>query len=79
MARPTVVYIRHQNDVFRIDGATMELLDPDDANNENVIRRTYQSPFLDGLAYAGGFGTPDQATDGSRGADHNTGSEHLNP
>lgn len=79
MSRPTVVFIRHKNDVFRVDGADLQMLDPSDPGNANIIRRTYQSPFLDGLAFAGGYGSEGEAADGTHGADHTTGADHLDP
>ena len=72
MARPTIVYIRHENDVFRVMGTDLTRLSEDDPEALKIIQRTYTSPFLDRLAYAGGFGTDAEVIDGTRGANHTT-------
>ena len=78
MTKPTVVIIRRQNKVYLIDESDLQELDPGVGGNDSIIRRTYQSPFLDGLAFAGGYGSVGEATDGGHGADHTTGADHLN-
>ena len=57
MALPNFLLLRHGRDVYLIDTArqTFELLDPADSANDLYIQRTQNSPFLDGLAFAGAY------------------------
>jgi len=56
-ARPNFILLRYLNKVYLLEG---DLLDPrevasGDPHADELYKRTYNSPFLDGLSFAGGY------------------------
>lgn len=58
-ARPQFILLRHLDKVYLLEG---DLLDTREVtsganipNAEELYKRTYNSPFLDGLSFAGGY------------------------
>ena len=71
MGKPDFVVIRHINDVYLIPKNNLgDALVRGQGTNDAIIDRTYSSPFLDGLAFAGGYSNVPEINDGSRGANN---------
>lgn len=71
MGKPDFVVIRHINDVYMIPKSNLgDPLPGGVGGNDAIIDRTYASPFLDGLAFGGGYSNTPEITDGTRGSNH---------
>jgi hypothetical protein len=60
-ARPAWILLRHMQKVYLLEGDLLDTKEVtagetfDSRSAEELIKRTYNSPFLDGLSFAGGY------------------------